>query len=159
VVTRWALDLFLVDPERSERDLEEAVRRRRGGAGHGARRLFRAGDGRFLYFTKYWDYLGPLSVNAIWRMPVEGGDETLVVPRIKSYRNFVVGRRTIYYAQSESGRDSIRAHDLGTGRDRVLVELSKPIAAGMSLSPDERFLLFSQVDDEGSELMLVDNFR
>ena len=76
-------------------------------------------DGRFLYFTKHWDYLGPSSMNEIWRMPVEGGDETLVVPGIKSYRNFVVGRRTIYYAHSEAGRDFIRVHDLGTGRDRA----------------------------------------
>ena len=36
--------------------------------------------------------------NEIWRMPVEGGDETLVVPGIKSYRNFAVGRRGVYYA-------------------------------------------------------------
>jgi eukaryotic-like serine/threonine-protein kinase len=116
-------------------------------------------DGRFLYFTKAWDYPGPSSASEIWRMPVAGGDETLVVTGIKSYRNFVVGRRALYYAHSESGRDSIRAHDLSTGREKLVLELSKPIAPGLSLSPDERYLLFSQVDDEGSELMLVDNFR
>jgi Tol biopolymer transport system component len=116
-------------------------------------------DGRFLYFTKTWDYAGPASVNEIWRMPVAGGGETLVVTGIKSYRNFVVGRRGVYYAHSESGRDSIRVHDLSTGREKLVLELSKPIAPGLSLSPDERYLLFSQVDDEGSELMLADNFR
>ena len=116
-------------------------------------------DGRFLYFTKTWDYLGPASVNEIWRMPVDGGEETLVVTGIKSYRTFVVGRRGVYYAHGESGRDSIRVHDLSTGRSQVVLELSKPIAPGLSLSPDERSLLYSQVDDEGSELMLVDNFR
>jgi Tol biopolymer transport system component len=65
----------------------------------------------------------------------------------------------VYYAHGESGRDSIRVHDLSTGRSHVVLELSKPIAPGLSLSPDERYLLYSQVDDEGSELMLVDNFR
>jgi Tol biopolymer transport system component len=116
-------------------------------------------DGRFLYFTKTWDYLGPASVNEIWQMPVDGGEETRVVSGIKSYRTFVVGRRGVYYAHGESGRDSIRVHDLSTGRSHVVLELSKPIAPGLSLSPDERYLLYSQVDDEGSELMLVDNFR
>ena len=116
-------------------------------------------DGRFLYFTKTWDYMGPASVNEIWRMPVDGGEETLVVTGVKSYRTFVVGRRGVYYAHGESGRDSIRVHDLSTGRSKVVLELSKPIAPGLSLSPDERSLLYSQVDDEGSELMLVDNFR
>jgi eukaryotic-like serine/threonine-protein kinase len=116
-------------------------------------------DGRFLYFTKTWDYLGPASVNEIWRMPLDGGEETLVVTGIKSYRTFVVGRRGVYYAHGESGRDSIRVHDLSTGRSHLVLELSKPVAPGLSLSPDERYLLYSQVDDEGSELMLVDNFR
>jgi eukaryotic-like serine/threonine-protein kinase len=118
-----------------------------------------APDGKFLYYTKRWDYPGPSSVNEIWRMPVDGGDETLVVAGIKSYRNFVVGRRGVYYAYTESGHDSIRVHDLTTGRSRLLLELSASIASGLSLSPDERYLLYSQTDDEGSELMLADNFR
>ena len=92
-------------------------------------------------------------------MPVEGGDETLVVPGIRSYRTFAVGRRGVYYASRASGQDSIRVHDLASGRSRLLLELSRPIAAGLSLSPDERYLLYSQTDDEGSELMLADNFR
>ena len=62
---------------------------------------------RFLYFTKRWDYLGPSSMNEIWRMPVHGGDETLAVRGIKSYRNFAVGRRGVYYVHGESGRDAI----------------------------------------------------
>ena len=92
-------------------------------------------------------------------MPVEGGDETLVVPGIKSYRTFAVGRRGVYYASRGTGHDSISVHEFATGRSRLLLELSRPIAAGLSLSPDERYLLYSQTDDEGSELMLADNFR
>jgi Tol biopolymer transport system component len=92
-------------------------------------------------------------------VPVEGGDETVVVPGIKSYRTFAVGQRGVYYVSRVSGQDSIRVHDLATGQNRLLLELSRPIAAGLSLSPDERYLLYSQTDDEGSELMLADNFR
>ena len=126
---------------------------------HGGFSAQEAPDGKFLYYTKRWDYPGPSSMNEIWRVPVEGGDETLVVPEIKSYRTFAVGRRGVYYASRASGHDSIRVHDLATGRSRLLLELSRPIAAGLSLSPDERYLLYSQTDDEGSELMLADNFR
>ena len=81
----------------------------------------------------------PSSLNEIWRVPVEGGDETLVVPGIKSYRTFAVGRRGVYCASRASGQDSIRVHDLASGRSRLLLELSRPIAAGLSLSPDERY--------------------
>jgi hypothetical protein len=35
------------------------------------------------------------------RMPAE--DETLVVSGIRSYRNFVVGRRGVYYQGAEKG--------------------------------------------------------
>jgi len=126
---------------------------------HGGFSAQEAPDGRFLYYAKRWDYPGPSSSNEIWRVPVEGGDETLVVPGIKSYRTFAVGRRGVYYVSGASGHDSIRVHDLATGKSRLLVELSRPTAAGLSLSPDERYLLYSQTDDEGSELMLADNFR
>ena len=98
-------------------------------------------------------------MNEIWQMPVHGGDETLAVRGIKSYRNFAVGRRGVYYVRGESGRDAISVYDPITGRSTLLFELSQRIASGLSLSPDERYLLFSQVDDEGSELMLADNFR
>ena len=116
-------------------------------------------DGKFLYFTKRWDYAGPSSVNDIWRIPVDGGNEELVVKGITSYRNFAVGRRGVYFARRESGHDSIQVHEFSTDRSRVILELSTPIASGLSLSPDERYLLYSHVDDEGSELMLADSFR
>ena len=116
-------------------------------------------DGRFL--LPHEDVGLPRSVVGEPDLADAGGrgDEMLVVKGIKSYRNFVVGRRAIYYAHSEAGRDAIRVHDLSTGRSKVVLELPKPIASGLSLSPDERYLLYSQVDDEGSELMRVDNFR
>ena len=65
----------------------------------------------------------------------------------------------VYDVRGESGRDAISVYDPITGRSTLLFELSQRIASGLSLSPDERYLLFSQVDDEGSELMLADNFR
>jgi hypothetical protein len=42
---------------------------------------------------------------------------------------------------------------------RVLRDDYKALTSGVTLSPDGRWLLNSQVDQEGSELMLVQNFR
>lgn len=38
-------------------------------------------DGRYLYFTKYNGLPWTFALSSVWRMPVEGGEETLVIPQ------------------------------------------------------------------------------
>jgi hypothetical protein len=49
--------------------------------------------------------------------------------------------------------------DMSTGNTTTILTLQKETALGMSVSPDGRFLLYSQIDQGGSDLMLVENFR
>ena len=49
--------------------------------------------------------------------------------------------------------------DFATGKRSTLVRLDKPFWFGMTLSPDERSLVFPLVDSAGSNLMLVDRFQ
>jgi hypothetical protein len=37
--------------------------------------------------------------------------------------------------------------------------VDKDLDAGMSVSPDGRYMLFSQVDESNADIMLVNNFR
>ena len=46
-----------------------------------------------------------------------------------------------------------------TGKISTVLNLGKPGFLGLSLSPDGRRLLFSQVDREESDLMMVDNWK
>jgi hypothetical protein len=39
-----------------------------------------------------------------------------------------------------------------------VVVTDHPIGLGLSLSPDQRFLVFAQSDQTGSDLMLIENF-
>ena len=59
----------------------------------------------------------------------------------------------------EQGRRSICLHDFVTGKSRKLVTIERPVTYRIAVSPDGRTLLYSQVDETGSDLMLVENFR
>jgi Tol biopolymer transport system component len=110
-------------------------------------------DGRFLYYTKLEQ-----SVAALWRMPVEGGPEELVLDSVGS-RHFTFAAQNLYYSHFESGKTTIRVMDLATRKSRVLFGIAKPMFLGLSISPDQGWILYSQVDSDESDLMLMENFR
>ena len=113
-----------------------------------------SGDG-FLYYAK-----GPAPFS-IWRVPVDGGAEVHVVDGLSYSINFAVGERGLYFvAFGDTGdKPSVDFFDFATGKRSTLVRLDKPFWFGMTLSPDERSLVFSLVDSAGSNVMLVDRFQ
>ena len=114
-----------------------------------------SGDG-FLYYAK--DSGSPSS---IWRVPVNGGAEVHVVDGLSYSINFAVGERGLYFvAVGDTGdKPSVDFFDFATSKRSTLVRLDKPFWFGMTLSPDERSLVFSLVDSAGSNVMLVDRFQ
>ena len=109
-------------------------------------------DGRSLYHLTQ-------DSGALWRKPLDGGPEQKVIDSVW-LRGFTVVERGIYYTRADPGsRWSIRFLNLSTGADTRIADLPKPPMVGLSLSPDRRTLLYTQVDDEGSDLMLVENFQ
>jgi hypothetical protein len=67
----------------------------------------------------------------------------------------------LYFVALDDTRSkaSIDFLDVRTRQRATLVRLDKPFWYGMTLSPDERSLVFSMVDSAGSNLMVVDKFR
>ena len=110
----------------------------------------------FLYYSK--DAASPSS---IWRVPVDGGTEVRIVDGLSYSINFAVGERGLYFvAIGETGdKASVDFFDFATGQRSTYVRLDKRFWFGMTLSPDERSLVFPLVDSAGSNLMLVDRFR
>jgi Tol biopolymer transport system component len=113
-------------------------------------------DGRFLYYAKHDG-----SPTSIWRVPVEGGEETMMVDGLSYALNFVVSERGIYFLAVGGTPDktSIDFFDFGTRKRTTLLEVGKQHWYGMALSPDHKSLLYSVIDNAGSNLMLVDKFR
>ena len=100
-----------------------------------------------------------------WKVPVGGGEETRVLESVYR-RNFSVTPQGIYFIQApdtdEPGRSFlIRFFDFATGRATRINSLPPGVGVylGLTVSPDGRSILYTQVDQSQSDLMLVENFR
>ena len=108
-------------------------------------------DGKWLYF------LGPGGV--IRRMPPAGGEAAEFA---RDSLSFWVSTRGLYFF----GNRNRGVHDSpimfvghAGGAPKVIGSVQRRIAPGISVSPDDRYLLYSQDDQAAAELMLVENFR
>jgi hypothetical protein len=93
-------------------------------------------------------------------MPVNGGQESQVLPSMV-LRVFFLVKDGIYFIP-EAGTDrkfSLQFLSFATAKVKTVAPISRRPMEGLSVSPDGRSLLFSQLDEAGSDLMLVENFR
>jgi hypothetical protein len=92
--------------------------------------------------------------------PLSGGGADEQVIESVFLRNFFVTRYGIYYMKPEGlAAVSIRFVRSKTGKERVLTHLTKTADLGISVSPDERWLLYSQNDQEGMDIVLAEGFQ
>jgi hypothetical protein len=99
-------------------------------------------DGQWLYFTK------EEGVQGLWRMPISGGPETLVVEALFRY-NYAVTARGVYYAATPSTKDqtsTVRFLDFATGKTSDIAPIDRRVDLGLAVSPDGRYLLFTKID-------------
>ncbi|HVN80249.1 MAG TPA: hypothetical protein VMW38_14735, partial [Terriglobia bacterium] len=77
------------------------------------------------------------------------------------WRGFSLVTDGIYFIPEPGpdGKYSIRFLSFATGNVKTVAPMSGSPAEGLSVSPDVRFLLFTQQDEAGSDLMLVENFN
>ena len=118
-------------------------------------------DGRYLYFMKPLPGApGYAGTAGLWRIPVEGGEETQVLATVYN-RAFEVRAEGIYYISwsSEDGASRLQFHALSAGKSRELAKFEGVIDEGLAVSPDGKRFLFSRPDPSSADLMLVDNFR
>ena len=117
---------------------------------------FESSDGKYLYYAKF-DAAG------VWRMPTEGGEESLVVdrPKPREWGYWAVADRGIYFINSESKPlATIEFFSFETNRVTRIATIEKePIntASNLAISPDGRWLLYTQLDRSDSDIMLVQN--
>jgi Tol biopolymer transport system component len=94
----------------------------------------------------------------LWRSAVDGSGETETLDGVDS-RGFLVTTDRVYYLRQEpNGSSAIRRYVIATHEDSQIAALAKPVFWGLSISPDGKYLIYSQ-RLEASNLMLVEDFH
>jgi hypothetical protein len=80
------------------------------------------------------------------------------MPKISDEARWAVMPDGIYFSPQDNPR-SICFYDFATQHTREIFRADKDLGEGISISPDGRYMLYSQEDENNSDIMLVNNFR
>lgn len=115
-------------------------------------------DGKTLYYAKRIHFPGYRKTEGLWKVPADGGKETLVLRELGAgrYECWGLTGEGIYFYNDHT--DAIEFFSFATRR---ITQIAKPEKRGGSLavSPDGRWILFAQVVIDTSHIILVENFR
>jgi Tol biopolymer transport system component len=112
-------------------------------------------DGQWLYYAK-------LNSDGLFRVPVAGGSEALVLPTLPAglWGGWALaGHKVIYATHGDRNGASgeLRMLDLESGKTRTVTGLRFPSVewdGSVGLSPDGRYALVTEVERQGSEIHL-----
>jgi Tol biopolymer transport system component/DNA-binding winged helix-turn-helix (wHTH) protein len=113
-------------------------------------------DGKTLYFASNHDNSTLKKV----ALPAQPDTESTVdgMPPVRNAELWTLTRAGIYFVPADAPR-SVRYFDFATRRITPILEADKELDGGLSISPDGRSIIYSQIDDLNSDIMLVDQFR
>ena len=122
----------------------------------GGREAFESPDGKFVYYSKGADIFG------LWRVPVEGGEEGKLLDHV-TQGFWAVLEQGIYFINLQvRPHPAIEFFNFATGRTTQIATVDKALlwaGPGLAVSPDGRWILYVQVDQVESDIMLVEHFK
>ena len=115
-------------------------------------------DGRTVYYLKGRNDPG------LWQVSAEGGEETRVFEARVDPGNWAVTARGIYFiTRQPQFLYALEFFDFATRQTTQITTLEGPGGtfqiSGLTISPDERWVLYARRDKLDFDLMLVENFR
>ncbi len=130
-------------------------------AGQGAFYAQESPDGRWIYYTRQGG-----SEPGIWRIPAEGGAEQKLTAELSPnfWGQWAVAQNAVFFAvfPPAGTRRAISRLDLATGKVTDIFTLAKmPVQfeSAMWVAADESSIYWSQLDQAGSDVFLVERFR
>jgi len=124
----------------------------------GGYEAFESPDGRFVYYSKEFQSTG------IWKVAVGGGEETQVLEKAET-AIFAMARGGIcFFDWKDALHPVMQFYSVLNQRSTVLYEFPRGTNldtgnTGISVCPDGQWILYTQIDQTGSNLVLVDNYR
>jgi Tol biopolymer transport system component len=124
---------------------------------HGAFQPEESPDGKLLYYGKY-------GTHGLWSTPIAGGEEWQVLNSV-SGASWAIGTGGIYYfefPEEPSAPKLVKFYGFKSGKSNQIGTVEGTAldsSAGISVSPDGRWLLYTDVVSKNSDLMLLDHFR
>jgi Tol biopolymer transport system component len=119
---------------------------------------FESFDGNFVYYTK----LGSVGV---WKVPTRGGEETQVLDH-GSGGLWAMTEQGIYFGEIDvSFVPVLKFYRFATRQMEIVKQFPRDIRldltaeTALSVSPDGQWILYTQWDQLGSDLMLMENYR
>jgi len=141
---------------RSKRDAPEISRVPSGGGqAVPLSTVSRGFDEEVLYFAdrRFRSTIHGVSLRGGHRaLPLDG------MPQVNNWNAWTAVRGGIYFVPAGLP-DSLRYYDFASKAIRDVLKLEKYFSDGLSISPDGRYLLYSQLDDLNSDIMVVENYR
>ena len=112
---------------------------------------FESVDGKTLFFMRR------MSPSPLLALPLAGGPEREVA---KCVWTFAVGPAGLYSEECSDGPGTpLFVRDPVAGQGRLLGKLDWTEGAGLTVSPDGKAILFTKIVGEGSDLVMIENFR
>ena len=110
-------------------------------------------DGRQIIYTKTTE-------PGLWMLSLDSGIESKIVPNTVGFECFAMGKRGLYFERGGVASGfTISFMSFSDHVVRDVVTINAPVGDGITISPDERSIVYSQIDHSGSDLLLVENFK
>jgi Tol biopolymer transport system component len=134
----------------------------RGGAavqlrGAKGEEAFESSDGKSVYYAKS-------NAPGIWRIPVEGGNETRILDQARESLWALTDQGICFFDLGNSAGATLNFYSFAARKLTVLREFSREtrldtFSTALSVARDGSWILYTQLDQSGSDLMLLDNYR
>jgi Tol biopolymer transport system component len=123
----------------------------------GAREAFESPDGKSVYYVK-------LNASGIWKIPVQGGEETRVIEEGAMSLWAIAQEGICFFNLAHPAGPALQFYDFATHQVTLLRQFPKEAVidrwgTAMSVSHDGQWIIYTQFDRAGSDLMLVEDFR